>query len=146
MLEYRPRVAGRKVGLLEEIMEDKPSDGEEFITWFHRWLALVSDCEIARGKQIDDDIKCAVILRRCSVTLRDHLILQNGADRFLTLRDLVFTYVTMNRVMPRSQMQVPQQSQGVRHVEDATSQLVAGTWDDKGKGKGKGKGSYSPYF
>jgi hypothetical protein len=40
-LEHRPHTAGRKVSLIEAAMEDKPRPGEEYATWYYRWLGLI---------------------------------------------------------------------------------------------------------
>ena len=57
--EYKPDTATRKVGLLERVMDDQPTHGEDFGDWFLKWLDLVGECEQARGRTIDDDIKVA---------------------------------------------------------------------------------------
>ena len=62
--EYKPDTATRKVGLLERVMDDQPAPGMDFGDWFLRWLDLVGECEKARGRMIDDDIKMAVMLKR----------------------------------------------------------------------------------
>ena len=40
-------------------MDDQPAPGMNFGDWFLRWLDLVGECEKARGRMIDDDIKVA---------------------------------------------------------------------------------------
>ena len=55
--EYKPDTATRKVGLLERVMDDQPAPGMDFGDLFLRWLDLVGECEKARGRMIDDDIK-----------------------------------------------------------------------------------------
>ena len=55
--EYKPDTATRKVGLLERVMDDQPAPGMDFGDWFLRWLDLVGECEKARGRMIDDDMK-----------------------------------------------------------------------------------------
>ena len=55
--EYKPDAATSKVGLLEKVMDDQPAPGMDFGDWFLRWLDLVGECEKARGRMIDDDIK-----------------------------------------------------------------------------------------
>ena len=62
--EYKPDTATRKVGLLERVMDDQPAPGMDFGDWFLRWLDLVGECEKARGRMIDDDIKVAVMPKR----------------------------------------------------------------------------------
>ena len=63
-LEYKPHTSSRTVSLLEAVMEDKPRGTEDFSVWYYRWLELIRQAEQARGKLIDDDIKCAVATRR----------------------------------------------------------------------------------
>ena len=53
--EHKPDTATRKVGLLERVMDDQPVPGVDFSDWFLKWLDLVSECERARGRMIDDD-------------------------------------------------------------------------------------------
>ena len=67
--EYRPQSAGRKVCLLESVMDDRPKGGEDFSTWYYRWTELMLQTERARKKPIDDGIKCAVALRRAPLEL-----------------------------------------------------------------------------
>ena len=62
--EYRPGTSGRKMSLLKAVMEDKPKQGEDYATWYYRWLELVRQTEQARAKLLDDDIKCVVAMRR----------------------------------------------------------------------------------
>ena len=82
--EYRPHAAGRKVTMLEAVTEDRFRDGEDFNGWYHRWLELIRQAEVARGTLIDDDVKVAVAMRRAPRELRDHLMLQTASigDRF----------------------------------------------------------------
>ena len=64
--ENRSDTAMRKVGLLDP--------GGDFRDWFICWLDLLGECEQARGRLIDDDIKVAVLLKRVPKKLRDHLV------------------------------------------------------------------------
>ena len=70
--EYKPDTATRKVGLLERVINDQPAPRMDFGDWFLSWLDLVGECEKARGRMIDDDIKVAVMLKRSPKELRDH--------------------------------------------------------------------------
>ena len=56
--------AARKVELLQRVMGDPPPQGGDFSDWFIRWLDLTGECEQARGRLIDGDIKVAVFLKR----------------------------------------------------------------------------------
>ena len=92
--EYKPDTATRKVGLLERVMDDQPAPGMDFGDWFLRWLDLVGECEKARGRMIDDDIKVAVMLKRSPKELRDHLVLEspqlaNVEFKFPVMRELI---------------------------------------------------------
>ena len=75
--EYKPDTATRKVGLLERVMDDHTAPGMDVRDWFLRWLDLVGECEKARGRMIDDDIKVAVMLQRSPKELRDHIVLES---------------------------------------------------------------------
>ncbi len=61
--EYRSHLAGRKMTMLEAVMERRPRDGEDFSTWYHQRLELFRQAEVARGKLIDDDMKVFSRLR-----------------------------------------------------------------------------------
>ena len=74
MREYRPNTASRKVSMLERVMEEAPASGESFGDWFFRWLEIVRACEEARQKMLDDDIKCAVVIKRAPKELKEHLV------------------------------------------------------------------------
>jgi hypothetical protein len=98
--EYRPDVAGRKLSMLESIMEDKPAAGEDFGTWYYGWTERIRGTEQARGKPIDDDIKCAVILRRAPKELRDHLVLEASAiaDNWEAMNAKITNWMTARKV------------------------------------------------
>ena len=93
--EYKPDTATRKVGLLERVMDDQRAPGMDFGDWFLRWLDLVGECEKARGRMIDDDIKVAVMLKRSLKELRDHLVLT-----LLFFRPLCHCIIGMRRWQP----------------------------------------------
>ena len=101
--EYKPDTATRKVGLLERVMDDQPAPGMDFGDWFLRWLDLVGECEKARGRMIDDDIKVAVMLKRSPMELRDHLVLEspqlaNVEFKFPVMRGLIQHWCQSRRV------------------------------------------------
>ena len=108
--EYRPQSAGRKVCLLESVMDGRPKDGEDFSTWYYRWTELMRQTERARGKPIDDDIKCAVALRRAPLELRNHLVLQTSviADRFAVMNEIITTWMIARRMFPSHSPSQPQ--------------------------------------
>ena len=58
-------------------MDDQHAPGVDFSDWFLKWLDLIGECEQARGRMIDDDIKAAVMLKRSPKELRDHLVLES---------------------------------------------------------------------
>ena len=58
-------------------MGDQPAPGVDFSDWFLKWLDFVGECEQARGRMIDDDIKVAVMLKRSPEELRDHHVLES---------------------------------------------------------------------
>ena len=106
--EYKPDTATRKVGLLERVMEDAPTTGEDFGDWFLRWLALVGQTEQARGRRLDDDIKIAMVLKRAPNELRDHLVIETAriADKFPIMREIVenwsYSRRTFRNAAPRA--------------------------------------------
>ena len=59
-------------------MDDQPTLGEDFGDWFLWWLDLVGECEQARERMIDDDIKVAVLPNRSPKQLRNHLVLKSS--------------------------------------------------------------------
>ena len=74
-VEYKLRLAGRMLVSIEEVMESCPKPGQDFSEWWYSFLQLIEGCERTRQKPLDDDIKCAVALKRSPQALRDHLIL-----------------------------------------------------------------------
>ena len=101
--EYKPDTATRKVGLLERVMDDQPAPGMDFGDWFLRWLDLVGECEKARGRMIDDDIKVAVMLKRSPKELGDHLVLESPQlaiveFKFPVMRELIQHWCQSRRV------------------------------------------------
>ena len=61
-------------------MDDQPAPRMDFGDWILRWLDLVGECEKARGRMIDDDIKVAVMLKRPprSATHKEFSFLRNS--------------------------------------------------------------------
>ena len=59
---------------MEAVLDNKPG-GETFGAWYRSWLELVRQAENARGKPIDDDMKCVVVRRNAPKELADHLTL-----------------------------------------------------------------------
>ena len=84
-------------------MDDQPALGMDFGDWFLRWVDLVGECEKARGRMIDDDIKVAVMLKRSPKELRDHLVLEspqltNVEFKFPVMRELIQHWCQSRRV------------------------------------------------
>ena len=84
-------------------MDDQLAPGMNFGDWFLRWLDLVGECEKARGRMIDDDIKVAVMLKRSPKELRDHLVLEspqlaNVEFKFPVMRELIQHWCQSRRV------------------------------------------------
>ena len=99
----KPDTATRKVGLLERVMDDQPAPGMDFGDWFLRWLDLVGECEKARCRMIDDEIRVAVMLKRSPKELRDHLVLEspqlaNVEFKFPVMRELIQHWCQSRRV------------------------------------------------
>ena len=140
--EYRPHTAGRKVSLLEAVMEDVPRTGEDFSTWYHRWQELIRQTEVARGTLIDDDIKCAVALRRAPRDLRDHLVLQTAvvADRFSLMNEIILTWLVARRQFASPSHPVAHSSgQGPAPMDVGAIEKGFGKgYSQKGKFDGKG--------
>ena len=84
------QTATRVVVLLVRVMEDHPPQAGDFRDWFMRWL---DECEHARGRLIDDDIKVTVF-QRVPKKLRGHLLLESPQlahveSKFPVMRELV---------------------------------------------------------
>ena len=146
-MEYKPDTATRKVGLLERVMDDQQAPGMDFGAWFLRWLDLVGECEKARGRMIDDDIKVAVMLKRSPKELRDHLVLEspqlaNVEYKFPVMRELIQHLCQSRRVFfpQKPPMEVAAVSTAARD-SDVTVSAVGwhGSWHEKGHGKGKSR-------
>jgi len=131
--EYRPLNANRKVSLLERVMDERPSSSEDFSSWYFRWLELIRQTEMVRQRPLDDDIKCAVVLKRAPPELRDHLVLQAGAiaDTFSTMNQIITTWMIARRSFPPTGL--------MKQSKEPAGMEVSAVWQDKGKGKGKGK-------
>ena len=97
--EYRPIVAGRRVALLEAVTDDKPGPNESFIDWLHRWTDLVKTCEIARQRQVDDDIKVATVTKNAPEELKTHLAVNASAiaDSFPMLIEVIKGWAVAKR-------------------------------------------------
>ena len=54
----------------KRVMDDQPAPRMDFGDWFLRWLDLVGECEKARGRTIDDDIKVALVLEESTASRR----------------------------------------------------------------------------
>lgn len=139
--EYRPQTAGRKVSLVEAVMEDRPKEGEDFSTWYYRWVELIRQTELARRKPLDDDIKCAVLLKRTPIELRSHLVLQAGviADRFDMMNQVITTWMIARRTWPSHTASSTPTIPAAR--DPNAMEIGAMAYGGKGKGKsGKAKG------
>ena len=65
-------------------------------------LDLVGECEKARARKVDDDIKVAVMLKRSPKELRDHLVLEspqlaNVEFKFPVMRELILQLVPVTK-------------------------------------------------
>ena len=110
-------------------MSSEPKHGQSFSDWFHGYLQLIQECERAREKRLDDDIKCACALKRAPKELRDDPVLstESIADDFAAMTEVVQAWMRMNAMFSRP----------------GTPALGVGyVGHDDGKGKGKGYGSY----
>ena len=136
--EYRPNIAGRKVNLLERVMEDKPASGEDFSSWYFSWTEKIRETEEARKKPIDADIKCAVAMRRVPRELRDHLVLESAtiADNWELMNDKIVSWMTARRLFSTA----PGGSVA-KKVDDMDVGAVKGMF-----GKSDGKYGGKPYY
>ena len=142
--ECRPQTAGRKVSLVEAVMEDRPKEGEGLSTWYYRWVELIRQTEHARRKPLDDDITCAVLLKRMKRTpieLRSNLVLQAGmiADRFYMMSQVITTWMIARRTWPSHTGSSTPTTPAAR--DPNAMEIGAMAYGGKGKGKsGKAKG------
>ena len=141
--EYKPDTATRKVGLLERVMDDQPAPGMDFGDRFLRWLDLVRECEKARGRMIDDDIKVAVMVKRSPKELRDHLVLEspqlaNVEFKFPVMRALIQHWCQSRRVFfpqkPPMEVAVVRKARerataGKEREIGGTSIMIRGGWN-----------------
>ena len=90
--------------MLESVMDETLTGNADFGDRFLRWWDLVSQTEIAGVKPLDVDIKCAVVVQRAPMELKDHFVMQTTAiaDTFPVMRDIIDTW---NR--PRRNFGVP---------------------------------------
>ena len=139
--EYKPQTAGRKVSMLEAVMEDRQRDGEDFSTWYYRWKELVRQAESARGRVIDDDIKCAVVLRRSPRELRDHLLLAVPNVDFSSMNATVVTWMLAKKSYSTNPATSSSAPAGGSHKDPNAMEIGAmnSGWDS-GKSYGKSYG------
>ena len=132
--EYKPDTATRKAGLLERAMDDEPAAEVDFSDWFLRWLDLVGDCDQARVRINDDDIKVAMMRKRSPKKLRDHLVLES--PRLASVEN------KLPVVREPVQHWSPQWIAAVSSTAGDSGTTVSalgwyGSWHEKGHGKGK---------
>ena len=108
-------------------MDDQPAFGVDFSDWFLRWLNLVGECEQARGRMIDYDIKVVVMLGRSPMELRDHL------RAYSALMPLAKSFF-----LQQPPMGIAAVSTAAGDSDAAVSALGwYGSWHEKGHGRGK---------
>ena len=85
--KYKPDTPQERSAVLERVMEETPTGHEDFGEWFLRWLALVSQTEIARGKPL-------VVMTRAPSELKVELVMQTAtlADKFPVIREITDTW------------------------------------------------------
>jgi hypothetical protein len=130
-LEFEPKIAQRRFGLLQSIMS--PNLGQtdhDFENKFAEWKAEVSGYEDYTGRELDADIKIAVLLRQAPQALRTHLQINSNAfdNSFSQLEAVIQSYIQSRKLWnPRD--------------DNKGSKPMEVDWIQKGgKGKGKGKG------
>ena len=122
--------------MLEAVLHDSPQPGEDFGTWYRRWKALVKDTEEARGKKIDDDIKCSVVLQSSPKEFKGHIELNadNIADQFDRLNNVVVAWLTATRKFAKPSPAPALADKGPAAMD------VGAVFKGSGYGKGKQKG------
>ena len=72
--EYEPKLADSRLVSIEDVMSSQPKSGQDFSDWWYGFLKLIDDCESTREKALDDDVKCAVVLKKAPQAMRNHLV------------------------------------------------------------------------
>jgi hypothetical protein len=129
-LEFEPKIAQRRFGMLQSIMS--PNLGQtdqDFENKFAEWKAEVSRYEDYIGKELDQDIKIAVLLRQAPAALRMHLQINSNAfeNSFAQLESVIQSYIQSRKLW--------------NAAGDKGHKPMEVDWVGKGgKGKGKGEG------
>ena len=85
------------------MLDDQLAPGVDFSDGVLKWLDLVGECEQARSRMIDDDIKVAVMLKRSLKELRDHVVLEspqlaNDDNKIFVMRELIQHWCRLHEV------------------------------------------------
>ena len=131
-----------KFALLDQVISSVPAPGEDWHTWYLRWLELVRETERVRGMQIEDDVKCAVVIRRVPKKLQDHVTAKEAdiADRFPHMHAAIAAWSTSRRALDAQLGKRPVQLQAQRKNDiRALDEPVPMDVGYVGKGCKKGK-------
>ena len=122
--------------MIERVMDSRPADGEDFATWYYNWLELVRQTEDIRQKALDDDMKCAVVLKTAPKELRDHLVLESHVigDDFTKMNQIVTTWMVARRIFPSMAISKPPSSSQAAPKDPNAMDVGAVSY---GYGKGK---------
>ena len=122
--------------MIERVMDSRPADGEDFATWYYNWLELVRQTEDVRQKALDDDMKCAVVLKTAPKELRDHLVLESHVigDDFAKMNQIVTTWMVARRIFPSMAAAKPPSSSQAAQKDPNAMDVGAVSY---GYGKGK---------
>ena len=144
--EYRPRTAGRGAHLTEQVMESRSADGQDYAAWYYDWLELVRQTEDQRSQSLDDDVKCAVVLKTAPKELRDHMVLEshNIMDVFSRMNQIVMTWMIARRMWSTTSTKSTSQSSAPKdpNAMDVGAMSCNGRWGATGMGEAFGKDGF----
>lgn len=133
-VEYQPNTRSRSLAMMQSILRPQFTGSElSFLEELQCWEMQVEQHEQITGKQLDDQVKTAVILQAIPNSIRALVQFQvEESTRYTEVREKVANYLRTQRAWS-----VASNSMGSAPMEiDMIQQHGKG---GKGKGKGKGK-------
>ena len=132
--EFEPSTDSRKLAMLSSLLDAKELDNltqETFEEGLMRWEAKVREYESISGKQLDDDHRRAIMLKKAPSEIRKHMqVNAAGFTSYAMMKDSVQAFLTASRTWSIDEP-VPMEVGAMKGKGK----------DGKGRGKdGKGKG------
>ena len=99
-VHFEPSIASRGLALLESLLNpDLGHNLEEFENRLLTWELNVAEYEAATGKEFDEEIRRATLLKNVPGQVKEFMTLNvQELDRYQKMRDVVFRYPLTKRV------------------------------------------------